>query len=274
MVKKLIRNEIESTFKYFVPVFIMGLVGAGIFTSLMVTSLNVSITSSAFEMVIAIVVILLVALVIASLVLSVLGLLQVMYKTLYSVTGYRQFTYPITSSQRILVKVITSLFWIFVTFIYVLLMLGLSILLSALFSFQFNEILNMINFNFIEALLSIDLAFTSLFNLSVVSNLVLQLMLILVAGAFANSSYIRKNRSIVAFVVYMLTSILIDSLYSITIYMITGIQSLGLGSIFIAGIVEIPYGGMALGVIINVLFIVAAYFTTVWLWERKLEILN
>lgn len=273
MVKKLIKHEIASSARHFVPVFIMGLVGAGIFTSLMVSSFKVE-YSDMVEIAIGLGIVLLIGLVIASIVLMVIGELYVTYKSMYSVTGYRQFTYPITSQQRIAVKVITTLFWTIVTSLYVMVMVGISLFITAMFSTDFSNLMNIVIDGLGDVLRNIDYAFATSLIVSGIGDTILSVFIILLAGAFANSSRIRKNRSVVALVAFLIINFVLSTISSIVLNLIFQANNVSFLGIIMAGDGSLGHLGIYLGTLIKMIYCVGCYFAIVWLWENKLEILN
>lgn len=274
MVKKLIKHEISSTFKFFVPVFVMGVVGSLVFTFLTNVSLRQETVSDGFAIIIGIVVLILTGLVVASIVLMIMGLLQVSYKTLYSLTGYRQFTYPITSLQRLIVKVVTSLFWVFVTGIFVTLMIAL----SALITYLINEPLaNFFDYAYqlLKGLLAdVDILRFVVKGFDSLADLTLQIVTILFAGALANSSRFRKNRALIAFVTYFVSMIVISNVNSLMSFALFGFADTGVMSLVTIGDTLLNYQTMTLSIVINLIFIGLTAFGTMWLWDNKLEILN
>lgn len=274
MVKKLIKHEISSTFKYFTPVFIMAIVGSILFTILTNVSLRQDTISDAFGLVIGFVVLILVGLVVASIVLAIMGLLQVTYKTLYSLTGYRQFTYPITSSQRIIVKLVTSLFWIMVTSIFVFIMFTLSILVTYLINEPVANLFEYVYYVLRQVLTGFDFVLLSVLSVNSLSEMVLQITTILFAGAVANSSMVRKNRAIIAFVVYFVSVLVFSNITSLISMLIFNYGGTGILGIISSGDSIISYESLSLTIVLNLIFVALTTYGTIWFWDNKLEILN
>lgn len=278
MVKKLLKHEIANSYKYFTPVFIIGIVGALVVTYLGLTTFQSETNLSDSQSIIAaFAVLLLFGLGVVATVLTIGGLLKITYKSLYSVTGYRQFTYPITSRQRIIVKTITALFWNVVILAFLVLLIGASITIVGIFNGVTFQI-------FIDAFVNVirhSLTFNSakdalLFTTNALIGGVMEILIILFVGAFANTSFIRKKRSLVAIIAYIVIAWVINIVKSVVVYNIFGpSSSISFLTMLLQANVNVVYEqSMMITMLLNLIFCVLAYVGTEWLWDHKLEVLN
>lgn len=277
MVKKLLKHEITNSYKYFTPVFIIGFVGTMIFTYLGLTTFQSQSNLNGSQTIIAsLAVLLLFGLGVVAMVLTIGGLLSITYKSLYSVTGYRQFTYPITSRQRIIVKTITALFWNAVITLFLVALVALSITIIGFFNGEtFQALITMFVNALVKSLTFDNLKDFAVFILNVMVGAIMQILIILFVGALANTSFVRKKRSLIAIVSYIGITWAINIIQGFVIYgMFGSAHSDGFLAMFEASsafaVEQVTY----VGILLNLIVCVLAYVGTEWLWDNKLEVLN
>lgn len=272
MVIKYTKHEIEQTFKYYLPVFGIGIVG-GLLLILMVSSLHSSISSSEVPWAFTFAILGLFALSVAGTVLTIRGMLIVLYSTLYSVTGYRQFTYPITSKQRIAIKVLVSTFWNIVTTVFLGIVGLLSVAIILLIIPEGKPAFDFAIQSALEVLKSVDVLNVSLMFGNFIVSSISSILMILVVGAIANSSWIRRNRSVYAIVIYVGLSLLTSQITGwVTDGLVTTVPFVTDFAVISQSILSVE--GLLISIIINIIYSILMVLATIWLWDHKLEILN
>lgn len=275
MVIKLVKNEIKETFRTFLPVFILSIIGSILtfFVTLRIKNTSSTIIaedSQLASVLLGMAMFAIMILVIATVVLTTIQLVKVAYVSLYKTNGYRVFTYPVSSVQLYSSKVLTMVFWGLVSSIVMLIcyLLPLYVVFNDFFLIEELAIV----WGMIKTLLlgdSDQIISTILLVISQVSTTILQISILMFAGSLANSSYVRKNRGFMAF------------LFFLGIYMIFT---------FVNGMIvppsptfeEVIYGNsgilkptsILLSVLTDTLFFVCCSAGTIWVWNNKLEVLN
>lgn len=275
MVIKYTKHEIEQTFKHYIPVFIMGVVGAVLVIGMAYTTSKAVTSSQDMPWAFSFMLLALFGVSIAASVIAIRAMLMVLYTNLYSVTGYRQFTYPITSVQRVIIKILTASFWNVIIGAF-LLVIGFVTVLAIRAIIPGGEfVLEVIVDGIKEIFSKMDISRVLLSILSTITSSLLTIVVILLSGAFANSSWVRKNRTIMALIAYLVISVLMSQVSSLVLSGLFNSQGTVSGVIAIFGfenLLSLP--GLLVSILMDFIFIIISVVGTIWLWENKLEILN
>lgn len=268
MVGKLIKHDFKDALKAHLPV--LGMIALGTVLAL----ISLSFVGSHNELVFflsSIVNIVIFGLVIAVIVLTIRASIYILYTSIYKNNSYRLFTLPVSSWKIIVSKVVTLFLWSSIIFLATLLSVGIIV-------GYVTEDFFIIFRNLGEALRA---AFDILTPKIIVAFLIdgfLQLMLgysmVFFAGSIANSSFVRKNRSIVTFVVVLITSALIGRVSTlIGADFITVMSRYNLSSLM-SGMMYFSFTDFIGVYLFDIIISISLFLGTLWLWENKLEVLN
>lgn len=258
MVIKFFKQDIKDSARVFIP--IIGVIAA-LFGILMFLPYIFNVNSGLLVFFGSLLSFLVSVLYISLIVLSVRGSIYVTYTSLYKEQAFRSFTTPITSMQLIIVKLLTLFFW------------GAAIMLSVIVLMLFSQlfVMNPIAIGIREFMQSFG-EFWNLFikigagNILVLTVLIIvsninQFLLMMLSGAFANTSWFTKNRGLVAFaawVVLGMVQMTVLSQFNIQIMENSLLTDFS------------PFWIM--NCILLIFSIISAWLIT-WLWDKKLEIL-
>ncbi|QIK69380.1 hypothetical protein G7062_03300 [Erysipelothrix sp. HDW6C] len=267
MVGKLIKNEIKENVSLYTPVFIMTLIGG--VASILLGMRFRSMSSSSFnggELFIGLAIMIIYTLLIASAVMTIRAMIIMLYHSLYKKNAYRVFTYPVSSTELLVSKVIGVTFWTIVSSLFIV-----GIYVGALL-LTFND------FNIIGAFVEIfsELRFILFESDSLMSSIILianyvfssfaTISYILLAGSIANSKYIRRGRGLYTFLIYFGITIVVSVIGNMIAP--TTISSYSMSRGFITD------ASLMLSLLRHVLFATLSCVGTIWMWNNKLEILN
>lgn len=286
MVGKLIKNEFLDSRKSFQPVLLM-IVSL---TTILTIVTNTRLENSAAAFVIPILILIMIGLFIAVMVMWVMAFIDLLYKSIYNKNGYRLFTMPVKTWEIAVAKTVVYFIWMLivgiVTFLAMIIFLAISfrdLEILKVYQSLIGYILS--NFNFAEIGVMI---------LSLISNNLITIMVILFVGSFANSHFIQNRRALVAFVGYLILTAIISrftvafvaevSLFDFIINdqlimnpgMIDSINPLtqGWSTIFELSTNAIGFQTVAKVTLIEMLMSGLLMIGTIWMWDNKLEILN
>lgn len=275
MVIKLVKNEIKETFKTFLPVFILSIIG-GVLTFMVAlrlkntSMLTVEHDSQFLNVLMGMAMLAISALVIATVVLTAIQAIKVAYASLYKMNGYRMFTYPVSSLQLYLSKLITIVFWVTVSSIVAFLayVIPLFIVLNDVF---FLEELNMVWGIFKTILFgsSDQLFATILMIISQLSSTLLQITLLMLAGSIANSSYVRKNRGFMTFLIFLGLYLVFGFINGMIVPEVATFEEVMYGN---AGFIDTST--LSISILTDAIFVITCSAGTIWMWNNKLEVLN
>lgn len=202
MVGKLIKNEFLDSRKSFLPVVLM---------IVSVTTILLLVTNSRFQgggavFLVSILMLVLFGLFVAIFVMWVMAFINLLYKSVYNKNGYRLFTMPVKTWEIVVAK--TAVYFLWLLIIGVVTFISVNVFLLITFS----------NTNFMEIYSSligyifsnISLPQIILMVLSFISNNLVTIATILVVGAIANSAWIQNQRSIKAFLMYVVLTAVIS----------------------------------------------------------------
>lgn len=202
MVGKLIKNEFLDSRKSFLPVVLM---------IVSVTTILLLVTNSRFQgggavFLVSILMLVLFGLFVAIFVMWVMAFINLLYKSVYNKNGYRLFTMPVKTWEIVVAK--TAVYFLWLLIIGVVTFISVNVFLLITFS----------NTDFIEIYSSlvgyifsnISLPQIILMVLSFISNNLVTIATILVVGAIANSAWIQNQRSIKAFLMYVVLTAVIS----------------------------------------------------------------
>lgn len=286
MVGKLIKNEFLDSRKSFQPVLLM-IVSL---TTILTIVTNTRLENSAAAFVIPILILIMIGLFIAVMVMWVMAFIDLLYKSIYNKNGYRLFTMPVKTWEIAVAKTVVYFIWMLivgiVTFLAMIIFLAISfrdLEILKVYQSLIGYILS--NFNFAEIGVMI---------LSLISNNLITIMVILFVGSFANSHFIQNRRGLIAFVGYLVITAIISrftvafvaevSLFDFIINdqlimnpgMIDSINPLtqGWSTIFELSTNAIGFQTVAKVTLIEMLMSGLLMIGTIWMWDNKLEILN
>lgn len=202
MVGKLIKNEFLDSRKSFLPVVLM---------IVSVTTILLLVTNSRFQgggavFLVSILMLVLFGLFVAIFVMWVMAFINLLYKSVYNKNGYRLFTMPVKTWEIVVAK--TAVYFLWLLIIGMVTFISVNVFLLITFS----------NTDFIEIYSSlvgyifsnISLPQIILMVLSFISNNLVTIATILVVGAIANSAWIQNQRSIKAFLMYVVLTAVIS----------------------------------------------------------------
>lgn len=168
----------------------------------------------------------------------------------------------------------TSLFWALTTSLYVMMMIGLALLVTVMINEPLAQVFNYAWTAIKQVFTAFDFSWVAIVSLDRFVGLLLQIIVILFAGAFANSSMFRKNRALVALITYIVTMIVFSNVSNLIQFMIFNQGNNPVSWLFLVGDSVLSKEAMIFGSIINVVYSGILAYLTIWLWENKLEILN
>lgn len=202
MVGKLIKNEFLDSRKSFLPVVLM---------IVSVTTILLLVTNSRFQgggavFLVSILMLVLFGLFVAIFVMWVMAFINLLYKSVYNKNGYRLFTMPVKTWEIVVAK--TAVYFLWLLIIGVVTFISVNVFLLITFSnTDFMEIYSsLVGYIFSN----ISLPQIILMVLSFISNNLVTIATILVVGAIANSAWIQNQRSIKAFLMYVVLTAVIS----------------------------------------------------------------
>jgi hypothetical protein len=211
MLRKLVKHDILSTYRDFALIY-MGMLAFSI-----LSGYTISIDTSGSGVYSRISFILLMGSVISAFVLTLVTIIRLFSKRLFSNEGYLTLTLPVTNTQTVIAKVISGLFWVLLTSLVFLVSFG--IMLTAIWfsignrmllegytwaSFwQMFEGIGLVRMIQAGLLLATPLSFLEI----VYSLLILLFVIVLI-----NTSYIKKFKMPLGIGVYLLISLALDTL--------------------------------------------------------------
>ncbi|CAM4263003.1 hypothetical protein H9L01_03855 [Erysipelothrix inopinata] len=272
MVIKLTKQEIIETTKAFIPVAIMTVVG-GLITLLIGTRLRYMFDAGSsgynagiWELIFPLGFLAIFVLLIASGVLMFMMVIRILYQSIYKQNSYRFFTYPVTSRQLFFSKILTTLFWSVVSYAMILGVFLIAITLSVGDLSLISGFFGSMGEAFAYLLGGKNVLGHVLVALQGLITNLRYIVFILFAGSIANSSYIRKNRAFMTFLIYMGLVIVTSILYGIV-----GVEGITFTS---TGDLSISNVSLSIQLLSDLIMIVIASFGTIWFWDHKLEVLN
>lgn len=286
MVGKLIKNEFLDSRKSFLPVVLM---------IVSVTTILLLVTNSRFQgggavFLVSILMLVLFGLFVAIFVMWVMAFINLLYKSVYNKNGYRLFTMPVKTWEIVVAK--TAVYFLWLLIIGVVTFISVNVFLLITFSnTDFMEIYSsLVGYIFSN----ISLPQIILMVLSFISNNLVTIATILVVGAIANSAWIQNQRSIKAFLMYVVLTAVISRVTA---------QFLSSAPIFNLNINDVILSDptildsfnpmidswstifslatnvdamqtVAKVVLLEFLMSGLLVYGTLWVWDHKLEILN
>ncbi len=286
MVGKLIKNEFLDSRKSFLPVVLM---------IVSVTTILLLVTNSRFQgggavFLVSILMLVLFGLFVAIFVMWVMAFINLLYKSVYNKNGYRLFTMPVKTWEIVVAK--TAVYFLWLLIIGVVTFISVNVFLLITFSnTDFMEIYSsLVGYIFSN----ISLPQIILMVLSFISNNLVTIATILVVGAIANSAWIQNQRSIKAFLMYVVLTAVISRvtaqfLSSAPIFNLnindailsdpTILDSFNpmidsWSTIFSLATNVDAMQTVAKVVLLEFLMSGLLVYGTLWVWDHKLEILN
>lgn len=263
MVITLIRKELRDSLNIFTPitaitVALVILVYAPIANTFINGDAFLSESSATLLMIVSL---LLVSFTIALFVLSVMAFVKVLYTNIYNNKGYELFTLPVKAWEIIVAKMATLIIWTAV--------IGLFGYLSLMVTHLFIGDLELITDSFFGIFQIVFMNvkdFTSGFRMisaELLSTLI-SFLTILLAGAFANSKYVQRNRAGVAFVIFIV----------ITLGLSYAENTFFIQNNVISMLTEPYYLTQSYYLIVatRLLEVILMFVGIVYLWENKLEL--
>lgn len=268
MVGKLIKNDLKDSSKAYLPVFVMIVVG----TVLALLSLSFAEAHSQFAYFITTFMDLVIfGLVIAIMVMSVRATIYVLYSSIYTKNAYRLFTLPVKPWKILVSKIVTSIIWSFLISLLTLASIGIIVgYVSEDFFIIFkglDELITQLRTMVTPSILAAFLMDASL-------STILAYVMILFAGAFTNTSFVRKNRGIITFITVLITASVygrIADAFGANIFSVLGRYDL---NAFFVGTLHINFMEFFWVFAFVVIVISGLIAATLWLWDNKLEITN
>ncbi len=286
MVGKLIKNEFLDSRKSFLPVVLM---------IVSVTTILLLVTNSHFQgggavFLVSILMLVLFGLFVAIFVMWVMAFINLLYKSVYNKNGYRLFTMPVKTWEIVVAK--TAVYFLWLLIIGVVTFISVNVFLLITFSnTDFMEIYSsLVGYIFSN----ISLPQIILMVLSFISNNLVTIATILVVGAIANSAWIQNQRSIKAFLMYVVLTAVISRvtaqfLSSAPIFNLNINDAILLdptildsfnpmidswSTIFSLATNVDAMQTVAKVVLLEFLMSGLLVYGTLWVWDHKLEILN
>lgn len=286
MVGKLIKNEFLDSRKSFLPVVLM---------IVSVTTILLLVTNSRFQgggavFLVSILMLVLFGLFVAIFVMWVMAFINLLYKSVYNKNGYRLFTMPVKTWEIVVAK--TAVYFLWLLIIGVVTFISVNVFLLITFSnTDFMEIYSsLVGYIFSN----ISLPQIILMVLSFISNNLVTIATILVVGAIANSAWIQNQRSIKAFLMYVVLTAVISRvtaqfLSSAPIFNLNINDAILLdptildsfnpmidswSTIFSLATNVDAMQTVAKVVLLEFLMSGLLVYGTLWVWDHKLEILN
>ncbi len=269
MLIKLIKHDILSTYRHILPVYlavlIVALVGgiSAYFND--VSWLNVLIMVSFFASMVALIVSMIVI------------VNQLFYKRLYTSEGYLNFTLPVSTTETFLSKIITAMFWMFISilvsvsgfliFVFILSFTNGAIELRQMFSQYGDQIVF-----FITEMLKMSLYSFPHF----VAGTAYSLTLLLFAIVLAQSAYIPKAKVVVGIIVYILLSGIISNIsdnISAFTWMSTMMNANTISTTQLFNFdYQIYWDAYFLSIAFYAIIAAALFYGSVWINDRKCEL--
>lgn len=262
MVGKLIKHDFISSARYYVPVF------AVIFIGTLLLSLNILFGLYLSDIIVGLIGFVSMLLILAALVLSVRASLSLLYINIYNKNAYSLFTLPIKSWQIVVAKLVVATLWSIAVLISLFVCLFTLLQVAGaleIFTAQIELIISSIKL--IPNLPTLLVYLT----LSTLISSVYSLLLVLLAGSLANSSFIMKARAATAVGFFFLIDYgigMIKAPFSdyFTIEYLASTTTLDFS--------HVVYPPLFLGLFFNVLLCALFFYLITWLWNNKLEIIN
>jgi hypothetical protein len=283
MLRKLVKHDILSTYRDF------GLIYLGMIAFALLSGLSISNDMTGDGIFRRILVIFLMGSIIAGFILTFVTIIRLFSKRLFSNEGYLTLTLPVSSTQTVIAKVITSLFWIMLTSL--VFIVSMTIMLSISWisisnrmiaeGYSIAQIWEMIEgIGLIRFIRSGMLIATPLSLLEIIYTLLILLMVIVLI----NTSYLKKFKLPIGVGVYFLVNLLLNTLktnlipgpFILNDWVLHGAVSpeiildlLVSGKPLVLSINWLQYGGL---VIFYLIFIGVFGYLSVWLLDKKLEL--
>ena len=286
MVGKLIKHEFLDSRKSFMPV--IGL----IFGSTLVLTIFVktSLQNNSMAFVNSILLLIFFGMSVAIAVMSLMAMIDLLYKSIYNKNGYRLFTLPVKSWEIVVAKIIVTFIWGIIigliTFFAFTIFLGIVTkgtdtvkLIGSLISYVFSEL---------------ELRFIAASLISFFSSNIITITILLFVGSMMNSAYVQNRRGLKTFILYLvITSIVtritagftlnqntLDVIFQETVIINPGIlegfdplvdgwHHLFTINTWVDGM-QVMLKVAFLELIISGLFV----FGTIWFWDNKLEVID
>lgn len=206
MFLKVIKNNLINSWRDFVNVYLASLIA----TLIIMLSVTLNISSNV-PVLAALFMFLFVGLFIAAIVLIIRANLRIMYSSLYSIDPVLTWTQPVPSYLVLLGKLLTSLIWNVISSVYFM-FLGY-ILLNYILN-QAGSSLDVLG-SAMGLFLSFDSAVLPIYLVSLISDFAFMGSLILLVGAFVNSSYIRSRKVLIAIVSFFVVQFFVNQLVTL-----------------------------------------------------------
>lgn len=286
MVGKLIKHEFLDSRKSFMPV--IGL----IFGSTLVLTIFVktSLQNNSMAFVNSILLLIFFGMSVAIAVMSLMAMIDLLYKSIYNKNGYRLFTLPVKSWEIVAAKIIVTFIWgiiigliTFIAFTIFLVIVTNGVdtvkLIGSLMSYVISEL---------------ELRFIAASLISFISSNIITITILLFVGSMMNSAYVQNRRGLKTFILYLvITSIVtritagftlnqntLDIIFQETVIINPGIlegfdplvdgwHHLFTINTWVDGM-QVMLKVAFLELIISGLFV----FGTIWFWDNKLEVID
>lgn len=282
MVRNLFRNELGTSMKLYVPVFVLiavcTIVGtiAGVQFGFMLREGTRDSSYIIFGLATLVIGIGITAIV----VLNLMATIKILYTNMYKYNAYRLFTYPVKSWEIFVAKILIVCFWSLLISIATILALFVVFAAAGIASrISWNEISYMIQtlINEFQSLIYYD-GFIG-YLLGITQSIVRMTsfaILLMLAGAIAHSSSVSRHRAWFTFLFYVGLYILMNIIGHILRLDQAG-QAIEISDWFWGGNIyvnKLSHLYQLYTLFMNSALLLAASFGCIWFWDHKLEITN
>lgn len=282
MVLKLIKHDFVESSRKFVPV--IGMIVA--VTAMIIIMFKSSISGWGAEVVVIAMSFMVFGLSIASFVLSVMGIIDLLYTSVYNKRGYQLFTMPVKSWEILLSKLALVFIWVGIISIVTILCAGF-IFLMVFGNVGIWEYVTSF-FNYIANSLDIRVYLVSM--LSNLVSTVYSFALFMFVGSVIHSSYVQNGRNYKMLIFYLIASVVMSSMFGLLMTSDVAIDFFLQDALVLGEVIDPLLGGweqlFTLAVNVDVLqatlwfallkALIAGLFAfgTLWFWKNKLEIVD
>ena len=281
MIRKLVKHDILSTYRDFAGLYL------GMIAFALLVAVSINMDRQGYFMGISILV--LSGLSLATAIVTFVSILRLFSKRMFSTEGYLTMTLPVSNRQTVLAKLLTGAFWSVMTAV-VFTLVG-AILAGSLWMSMTDRMLvegytwSQLWTMFMETgfvriltsgiLMSIPLGILEMFY---------SLLILLFVIVFVNTSYVKKNKTGIGIVVFLMISLILNtfrtnviagpvSVNDLNIHILPGVDAVAQVLAALRGfkydINWLQYGGM----IAFYLIVLAGFgYLTIWLLDHKLEL--
>jgi len=274
MLIKSVKHDIMATYRDFVGIYIAVLLSALIGPFILQTG-NDIVNAIAYLTIIGVV--------FSMAIITFLAIIRLYHRRLFSNEGYLTLTLPVKTHITIIAKVITGLFWSFVTglvfVIAALIFFGIYVVLVDVFKIADLAFLVDMFGSIVEALLQWEVIKTLLIQLPLtLINSIKDLVLLVFIMTAINTSFIKKGKLPIGIVSYMILGNVINGITTSVLGGVLGESYMysNLSSTIVFGEMGLQYEFSLLGYSVEMglvlIFIALLGYASWWLLEHKLEI--